>query len=59
MWNRLGTMGRAKSMPFEELKRNALTLASTNQVIAELAGNWATPQGTQIVTEVVMPAMQG
>lgn len=46
-------------MALRRMEKNGVTLTSTNQVIAELAGNWATPQGTQIVTEVVMPAMQG
>ena len=41
------------------MEKNGATLTSTNQVIAELAGSWATPQGMRIVTEVVMPAMQG
>ena len=46
-------------MALRRMEKNGVTLTSTNQVIAELAGNWATPEGTQIVTEVVMPAMQG
>ncbi len=46
-------------MALRRMEKNGVTLTSTNQVIAELAGNWATPEGTQIVTEVVMPALQG
>jgi hypothetical protein len=85
--HQVGTMGWVRSIPFEEMKRNALMLAktarilksagsaeeyaqgpllseletilpSTNQVIAELAGNWTTPKGSQIVQQVVMPALQ-
>lgn len=40
------------------MEKNGVTLTSTNKVIAELAGNWATPEGGQIVQEVVMPALQ-
>ncbi len=46
-------------MALRRMEKNGATLTSTNQVIAELAGNWATPEGTQIVNEVVMPAWQG
>lgn len=41
------------------MQANGVTLTSTNQVIAELAGSWASPEGTQIVQEVLMPALQG
>jgi hypothetical protein len=41
------------------MEKSGATLTSTNQVIAELAGNWSTPEGTAIVQEVVMPALQG
>ncbi len=47
------------NMALRRMEKNGATLTSTNQVIAELAGNWATPEGTQIVSEVVMPALQG
>lgn len=40
------------------MEKNAVTLSSTNQVIAELAGSWSTPEGMRIVQEVVMPALQ-
>lgn len=49
----------ADDMALRRMEKNGATLTSTNQVIAELAGNWATPQGAQIVAEVVMPALQG
>ena len=46
-------------MALRRMEKNGATLTSTNQVIAELAGNWSTPEGTQIVQEVIMPALQG
>lgn len=45
-------------MALRRMEKKGVTLTSTNQVIAELAGNWATPEGAQIVTEVVMPTLQ-
>lgn len=39
------------------MERGGVTLTSTNQVIAELAGNWSTPEGGQLV-QVVMEALQ-
>lgn len=45
-------------MALRRMEKNGVTLTSTNQVIAELAGNWATPEGGQIV-QVVMEALQG
>lgn len=44
-------------MALRRMEKNGATLTSTNQVIAELAGNWMTPEGTRIVSEVVMPAL--
>jgi nicotinamidase-related amidase len=49
----------ADEIALSRMEKNGVTLTSTNQVIAELAGNWATPEGAQIVQEVVMPALQG
>jgi len=46
-------------MALRRMEKNGATLTSTNQVIAELAGNWSTPEGSRIVQEVVMPALQG
>lgn len=40
------------------MEKAGVTLTSTNQLIAELAGNWSTPEGARIVQEVVMPALQ-
>jgi len=45
-------------MALRRMEKGGVTLTSTNQVIAELAGNWATPEGSQIVQEVVMKAMR-
>ena len=45
-------------MALRRMEKGGVTLTSTNQVIAELAGNWATPEGSQIVQEVVMKALQ-
>lgn len=52
--NRMGD-----DMALRRMEANGVTLIGTNQVIAELAGDWSTPEGTRIVTEVVMPALQG
>lgn len=46
-------------MALRRMEKNGVTLSSTNQVIAELAGNWSTPEGMRIVQEVIMPALQG
>lgn len=46
-------------MALRRMAQGGITLTSTNQVIAELAGNWSTPEGTQVVQQVVMPALQG
>jgi hypothetical protein len=48
----------ADDIALSRMEKNGVTLTSTNKVIAELAGNWATPEGGQIVQEVVMPALQ-
>jgi nicotinamidase-related amidase len=45
-------------MALRRMEKNGVTLSSTNQVIAELAGSWSTPEGMRIVQEVVMPALQ-
>ncbi|CAN0625592.1 protein of unknown function [Burkholderia multivorans] len=49
----------ADDMALRRMEKNGVTLSSTNQVIAELAGNWSTPEGMRIVQEVIMPALQG
>jgi nicotinamidase-related amidase len=39
------------------MERGGVTLTSTNQLVAELVGNWTTPEGSQVV-QVVMETMQ-
>jgi len=39
------------------MERGGVTLTSTNQLVAELVGNWTTPEGSQIV-QVMMETMQ-
>ncbi|WP_211465774.1 isochorismatase family protein [Collimonas silvisoli] len=51
------TMG--DDMALRRMEKGGVTLSSTNQVIAELAGSWSTPEGMEIVQHVVMPALQG
>jgi nicotinamidase-related amidase len=46
-------------MALRRMEKGGVTLTSTNQLIAELAGNWSTPEGSQIVQEVIMRALQG
>lgn len=41
------------------MEQAGVILTSTNQVIAELAGSWSSPEGSRIVQEVVMAALQG
>ena len=48
----------ADDISLRRMEKNGVTLTSTNQVIAELVGTWASPEGMQIVQEVVMPALQ-
>ncbi len=45
-------------MALRRMEKAGVTLTSTNQLIAELAGNWTTPEGSRIVQEVVMPALE-
>jgi nicotinamidase-related amidase len=47
----------ADDMALRRMDKNGVTLTSTNQVIAELAGSWATPEGGQLV-QVLMEALQ-
>ncbi|CAN7428083.1 isochorismatase family protein [Variovorax sp. LjRoot175] len=49
----------ADDMALRRMEKNGVTLTSTNQLIAELAGSWATPEGGRIVQEVLMDALQG
>lgn len=46
-------------MALRRMEKGGVTLSSTNQVIAELAGSWSTPEGMEIVQHVVMPTLQG
>ncbi|MFB2728529.1 isochorismatase family protein [Shewanella mangrovisoli] len=46
-------------MALRRMEQAGVVLTSTNQVIAELAGSWSTPEGMRIVPEVVMPSLQG
>lgn len=45
-------------MALRRMEQAGVVLTSTNQLIAEVTGNWSTPEGMQIVQEVVMPALQ-
>lgn len=49
----------ADNMALRRMEKAGVTLSSTNQVIAELVGSWATPEGNEIVQQVIMPALQG
>ena len=44
-------------MALRRMERAGVTLTSTNQLVAELVGNWTTPEGSQVV-QVVMETMQ-
>jgi nicotinamidase-related amidase len=44
-------------MALRRMERGGVTLTSTNQLVAEVVGNWAAPEGSQVV-QVVMEAMQ-
>jgi nicotinamidase-related amidase len=44
-------------MALRRMERGGVTLTSTNQLVAELVGNWTTPEGSQVV-QVVMEALQ-
>ena len=48
----------ADDMALRRMERGGVTLTSTNQLIAELAGSWTTPEGGQLV-QVLMGALQG
>ncbi|MDO6477360.1 isochorismatase family protein [Alteromonas sp. 1_MG-2023] len=49
----------ADDMALRRMEQAGVVLTSTNQLIAEVTGSWSTPEGMQIVQEVVMPALQG
>ena len=43
-------------MALRRMERGGVTLNSTNQLVAELVGNWITPEGSEVVQ--VMETMQ-
>ncbi len=47
----------ADDIALRRMERGGVTLTTTNQLIAELAGSWTTPQGGQLV-QVLMAALQ-
>lgn len=48
----------ADDIALRRMDKGGVTLTTTNQVMAELAGSWATPEGGQLV-QVLMEALQG
>ncbi|OAF09888.1 isochorismatase [Bradyrhizobium centrolobii] len=44
-------------MALRRMERGGITLTGTNQMVAELVGNWTTPEGSQVV-QVVMETLQ-
>jgi len=47
----------ADDIALRRMEKGGVTLTTTNQLIAELAGSWATPEGSQLV-QVLMEALQ-
>ena len=47
----------ADDIALRRMEKGGVTLTSTNQVIAELAGSWTTPEGGQLA-QVMMEALQ-
>lgn len=47
----------ADDIALRRMDKNGITLTTTNQLIAELAGSWATPQGEKLV-QVLMESFQ-
>lgn len=47
----------ADEIALRRMDKGGVTLTTTNQVMAELAGSWATPEGGQLV-QVLMEALQ-
>jgi nicotinamidase-related amidase len=48
----------ADDIALRRMDKGGVTLTTTNQLIAELAGSWATPEGGQLV-QVLMEALEG
>lgn len=47
----------ADDIALRRMERAGVTLTTTNQLIAELAGSWATPEGGQLI-QVLMPSLK-
>lgn len=47
---------RADDIALRRMERGGVTLTSTNQLIAELAGSWASPEGGELI-KVLMPSL--
>ncbi|ATM05813.1 TPA: isochorismatase family protein [Raoultella planticola] len=47
----------ADDIALRRMDKNGITLTTTNQLIAELAGSWATPEGEKLV-QVLMESFQ-
>lgn len=47
----------ADDIALRRMERAGVTLTSTNQLIAELAGSWGTPEGGQLI-QVLMPSLK-
>lgn len=48
---------RADDIALRRMERGGVTLTSTNQLIAELAGTWASPEGGELI-QVLMPSLR-
>jgi nicotinamidase-related amidase len=46
----------ADEIALRRMERAGVTLTSTNQLIAELAGSWATPEGGQLI-QTLLPTL--
>ena len=47
----------ADDIALRRMEHAGVTLTSTIQLVAEVAGSWTTPEGGQLV-QVIMPALQ-
>ncbi len=48
----------ADDISLRRMEKGGVTLTTTNQLIAELAGSWATPEGAELV-QLIIEALQG
>jgi nicotinamidase-related amidase len=48
----------ADDISLRRMEKGGVTLTTTNQLIAELAGSWATPEGGELV-QLIIEALQG